>query len=279
MNNVAFLGSGSSYVTNPNPMFIPPKHHKSRPPVIKHAYNLANKRRVYMWEGFAFYKNDVKRKRRFNIHRGKAIQAGVLCMIHHFNAISGIVEASCEQMSDMCGLSTYSKAGNKSISRFTRMIASLEEYGLLECENIWDRVLGMYIPKIIMPTKLFFRMIGLSLEEFEKGRNQLIGFRKRGLTLDEQEQLTPTEAKRRAKLQFIEKAFNARKKRHSEAKRRRKAKEFVTKSLDEQRSDIANSLISTLTPKEIESLGLDGFKDAVNLKLGQLRNLAKGSPP
>jgi incFII family plasmid replication initiator RepA len=272
--NISFSSFGqASYVCNPDPEFITPKHHKARPLFIRKAFNYANARRVWMWEGFSYFKIQAKRKRRFNKHRAKAIQAGVLCMTHHLNIVSGMVEASCTDMAEMCGLSTHSKAGNLSISRFTRMIDDLETFGLIKTEKVWDRVMGTWIPKMIWVTDIFFLMIGIKPDEYNAAQNQQLGYLKSQLTtVEEKEQLTITEAKRRKKHQFIEKAFEARKKKHSSKRLEKQAKDFAKKGLDEQRSEIANNLASQLNPEELKGLSLQDFKSLVDRRLGQLRH-------
>jgi incFII family plasmid replication initiator RepA len=278
MVNVAFSGFGqANYVCNPNPEFTAPSHHKKRPLFIRKAFNFANARRVWMWEGFSYYKDLAKRSRRFNKHRAKAIQAGVLCMTHHLNIVTGLVEASCTDMADMCGLSTYSKAGNLSISRFTRMIDDLEKFGLIKTEKVWDRVMGTWIPKMIWVTDIYFLMIGIGVDEYKAAQNQQLGYLKKGLTLDEQEQLTITEAKRRKKRQFIEKAFDSRRQKHSAKRLQKQAKDFTKKSLDEQRSEIANNLAVQLGSEGLKGLSLQDFNKLVDVRLGQLRRLS--DPP
>lgn len=278
-NSVVFSNFGrDNYVCNRNPQFIAPPHHKKRPEFIRKAFNFANTRRVWMWEGFAYLRPHTKRKRRFNKHRANAMQAGVLCLIHHLNIVTGLVEASCTDMADMCGLSTYSKAGNLSISRFTRMIDDLEEFGLIKPEKVWDRVLGTWIPKMIWVTDVFFLMIGIKPEEYKAAQNQQLGYLKRGLTLDEQEQLTITEAKRRRKRQFIEKAFEARRKKHANKRLEKQAKDFFKKGLDEQRSEIANNLAAQLGSDGLKNLSMQDFKNLVDKRLGQLRRITEPPP-
>ena len=278
--NVAFAGFGRAiYVANKNPEFTPPPNHtKSRPPFIQRCFNFAKKRRVWMWEGFAFYRKDAKRQRRFNRHRAQAIQAGVLCMTHHLNIVSGLIEASCTDMAAMCGLSTISNAGNLSITRFTRMIDDLETFGIIKTEKVWDRVMGTWIPKMIWVTDLFFLMIGINVEEYHAAQNQQLGYLKSKLTtLEEKEQLTITEAKRRKKQQFIQKAFESRQQKHAVKRLKKQAKDFLEKDLDEQRSEIANNLTKQLSPEELKGLSLNDFKALVNARLGQLRRLS--DPP
>lgn len=231
-----------------------------------------------MWEGFAYLRQHTSRSRAFNHHRAQAIQAGVECMLHHVHITSGMIQASCEQMADLCGLSTVSAAGNKSITRFTRMIDDLEKFSLIETERVWDKTLGMWIPKLIWVTELFWRMVGLSADEYKTAQNQQLGYMKRGLLLAEQEQLTLTEARRRAKQQFIERAFEARRRSHQVKRAERRAKALVNKPLDEQRSMLANDLMRRLTAEERKDLDLDQFKRLVDRELGRVRYLSD-SPP
>lgn len=275
---VAYLGSSCRYVANEDPKFIPPSHHKQRPLFIRKAYNYAGARKVYAWEGFSFYREGANRKRRFNKHRAKSMQAGVLCMIHHLNIASGLIESSCEQMADLCQVSTFSKAGNKSITRFTRMINDLEDFKVVKTQKVWDRVLGMWIPKMIEVTERFFLMIGIDPKEYEAAQKQQLGYQKRGLSLDEQEQLTLSEAKRRAKRRFIEQAFKKRKNIHTQKKAARNAKSFLKKTWDEQRSDIAVDIMKRLSPSEKQNLSLQDLKAMVSYEVGKIKNLIKDPP-
>lgn len=266
------------YVKNSAPRFVVPEHHAARPKFLCKAFNYARTRRVWMWEGFAYLRPHTKRSRAFNRHRAQAIQAGVECMLHHVHITSGMVQASCEQMADLCGLSTVSAAGNKSITRLTRMIDDLEAFSLIETERVWDKTLGMWIPKLIWVTKLFWRMVGLPFEEYQTAQNQQLGYMKRGLLLSEQEQLTLTEARRRAKQQFIERAFEARRRRHQTKRAERRAKALDGLGLDEQRGTLANDLMRRLRPEERAELGLEGFRQLVDRELGRIRSLNNRPP-
>lgn len=267
------------YVKNPNPVFVPPKHHKPRPQLLRKAANFVNNRRVASWEGFPLLRPLADRQRRFNEHRARALQAVVAALIHHVDLVSWLVESSCEGMADLCGLSTVSDAGNKSITRFTRAIDDLEEHGIVTCEKIWDRVMGCWIPKMITVTELFWRMIGISPEEALAAQQQQLGYRKKGLTLSEQEMLTVTEAKRRAKQRFKEIAFERRRKKHHVRRAVRKSQELDALPWDLRRDKVASDLVRSMTPEECAALDLDGWRRMIDQEINRLRRYHSGDPP
>ncbi|CAK8742666.1 hypothetical protein SODG_005919 [Sodalis praecaptivus] len=51
----------------------------------------------------------------------------------------------------------------KSISRASRALTTLEELGAIKCERVWDDSTHSYIPKIIWVTELFFVLIDYEL--------------------------------------------------------------------------------------------------------------------
>lgn len=275
-----------SYVHNPYPTFEAPAHHGQRPAFIRKLVNYASKRKVCYWEGFrALWPIDpatlkpIHRQRHFNLHRARAIQAVVIGIAHHLNIVTGIVKgASIELLAHQCGLATKSKAGNESITRASRAIITLEQFGVLRCEKVWDKTAGTWIPKLIEITPLFLDMCGINREEYERAQQQQLGFEKRGLSLAEQEELTISEARRRAKLLHRQAAFERRRKQDKDHAARKLAKKLAQKSLDEQRRAVQNDLIKMLGADEIKRLGVAGFKELVDRELGRLRRIAADPP-
>lgn len=274
------------YVHNPIPEFRPPEHHNQRPQFIRKLSNYAAKRRVWLWEGFYSILplnpdtlKPVYRRRRFNEHRGRAMQAVTQCIAHHLNVVTGIAQVSIEMLAHQCGLATRSEAGNKSITRASRAVITMEQYGLLKCEKIWDRTAGTWIPKLIEVTPLFIRMCGLNESEFEAAQRQQLGFHKRGLPADQQEQLTLNEMKRRAREQHRKIAFERRAKQDKAHQARKLARKLAGKELDEQRHLISQNLVKMYGLDEIQRIGLDGFKHLVDAELGRMRRIAADPPP
>ena len=277
MNNAAY---SRPYVFNPHPQFDRPKEFGARPAFTRKAWNYANTRKVWLWEGFTFLKHQAGRCRRFKEDRAFAIQEITKAIIYYADFVSGQVHRSCTQIADDCRLSTTSDAGNYSITRTTRAIKDMEAYGLLKCELVWDRLLGENIPKLIWVTDLFWAMTGMTQEELKAAQRQKIGNKKKGAIFKVGDDLKAhiAEAKLEGRITFIEKAFEFRKKRHSKKRQVKQAQELINKPLDEQRHEIANSLSLQLSYEEMKKLGTEGLKKVVDVRLGQLRRLSEAIP-
>lgn len=275
----------TNYVQNPAPAFVAPEHHKARPSFIRKLCNFASTRKVWKWEGFYGILpinpktlNPIRRQRHFNLHRARAIQAVTEAIAHHLNIVTGIAAVSVEMLAHQCGLATKSAAGKTSITRASRAVWTLEEYGILKCEKVWDRTAGTWIPKLIEVTPAFIRMCGLSEQEYESAQKQQLGYQKRGLSLAEAEQLTITEARRRAREAHRVIAFERRKKQNKDHAARRFAEKLATKSLDDQRHEVTKALVKSKGRDELVSLGPEGVKKLVDQEMGRLRRIAD-SPP
>ncbi|WGL93976.1 plasmid replication initiator RepA [Arsenophonus nasoniae] len=129
------------YVYNPHPTYIPPKETSNKPAIIKALTKAARAARPSRHEAWyttiSVKKNgDIKNFiKRLNEHRARAIDALIVAMSDRLNIISGKVEASVEQLANWCGLSTESECGNKSITRCSKAIITLEELGVIICEH------------------------------------------------------------------------------------------------------------------------------------------------
>ncbi|MNE09364.1 IncFII RepA protein family protein [compost metagenome] len=274
-----------SYVHNPTPAFVAPKHHKARPSFIRKLCNFVAQRKVWKWEGFYAIQpispqtlKPIRRQRHFNLHRGRAIQAVTEAIAHHLNTVTGIAHISIEMLAHQCGLATKSDAGNESITRASRAVLALEEYGILKCEKVWDRTAGTWIPKLIEITPFFIQMCGLTESEYEAAQRQQLGFLKRGLSLNEQEQLTITEARRRAKENHRRIAFERRRKQNKDHAARRLAKKILAMELSDQRHEVTKKVTKSCTEEELIQMGPKGLKARIDKELGLLRRIAD-SPP
>lgn len=166
----------SSYVCNADPRFQVPKHHKHKLPfVLSDALQRIDGRDLTC--EIAFYVNQpAERKRRINEHRRRAINAVIAALLHHTNIISKRVLASAEALSDFCGLSTISKAGNKSITRCTRALAQLKVLGFINYERRWDRVNKQYWPAKIEIKEQILETVGITDVQWQKAVNQKLNF-------------------------------------------------------------------------------------------------------
>lgn len=265
------------YCCNPNPVFVSPEHHAPRPPYSQKLKDLLKKIKIAFWMGFlALVPLDPStgkpwpmRQRRINEHRAKAMQALADGIIHHMHITTGIVHCSVEQLADYCGLSTVSEAGNRSITRASRVIQLFEAYGLLRCERIWDPVLGIWYPKLMEVTPLFIQMIGSNEEEWEAAKRQQQGYQNRGLLKHEQEEIAPSEATARMKIRIKELFLKNRWERHA----KKRAWKLMQKSREEQRHEVCQQLTKQMSWDEIALLGLEGAQKLVNQKLNDIRKL------
>ncbi|MNG72826.1 IncFII RepA protein family protein [compost metagenome] len=163
----------TNYVSNPTPAFVAPTHQKMRSDFIHKLYVSAASRKVWLWEGFYAIQpidpvthSPIHRQRRFNLHRSRAIQAITIGIIYHLDVASGIAQISVEALSRQCGVSSQWGA----ISRASRAIITLEQYGVLKCEKDRGRTAGR-AQKRIEITPYFIAMCGIEPEEFSLAQN------------------------------------------------------------------------------------------------------------
>ncbi|WP_242015921.1 MULTISPECIES: plasmid replication initiator RepA [Serratia] len=158
----------TKYVSNPTPAFLAPQSYEERPDFVRKLFDSASNRKVWLWVGFYGIQpldpatdKPISRQRFFNSHRAQAIQAITLGIIYHLDVITGIARISVEQLAQQCGLSTKSGA----ITRASRAVVTLEQYGLLKCEKERGRE-GARAQKRIEITPLFIDMCGVNPKEF-----------------------------------------------------------------------------------------------------------------
>jgi incFII family plasmid replication initiator RepA len=171
-------------VVNPTPAFTRPAHHKHKLPAFnKSLLEKLSARDVSRWAGFYFYdayhhktNKPVVRRRHFNKHRARAMNALVNAMVYHLNIISGTVPVSFTTLAHEAGLSTTSKAGNVSITRATRAAQDLANYGVLTYKLLWDKVTRQYFPADIQVTDRFFDMVGSSAQAWQNASNQQLAW-------------------------------------------------------------------------------------------------------
>ncbi|CAL4326660.1 plasmid replication initiator RepA [Buchnera aphidicola] len=279
--------SRKCYINNPNPIFIPPKNNKRRPAFICYAMKKASEIDVARCElNYILQAKNIKiglplkRFRQLNEHRACAMRAMVLAMIYHFNISSELVQASVEQLSDECGLSTISKAGNKSITRASRLITNfMEPMGFVTCQKTWDRVLGNYMPKMITLTPLFFMLFGVSKEKLMNAKKQQLGWINTNLISKGLKPITMNDAKRRSKDTQIKSIFKYRMSRHAFYKKKRNAQKLINLDEKEARQTILRALVAKYSLSELTKLGPNGLKKQVNISYYYLRKIATNTYP
>ncbi|QNS02116.1 MAG: replication protein RepA (plasmid) [Buchnera aphidicola (Pentalonia nigronervosa)] len=274
--------SRKHYICNPNPTFIPPKNNKRRPFFICYAMKKASKIDVARCElnYFLQIKNahsffPKKRFRRLNEHRARAMRAMVLAMLYHFNISSELVQASVEQLSDECGLSTLSRSGNKSITRASRLITHfMEPMGFVTCKKIWDRVLGNYMPKMITLTPLFFMLFDISQKKLENAKKQQLGWINKNLINKGLKPITITDAKIRLKNIHIENILKYRISEHAFHKKKKEAQRLISLDENQARQTILRALLTKYSINELTRMGPRGLKKQVNISYYYLRKIA-----
>lgn len=267
-------------VTNLHPTFSAARESGTRPKLIKDACSYIQSTDISLWTGFRLWSKDASRSRGFNLHRKRAIKSGVEALAFHANLLTGVVHSSCTEMADMCGLSTTGKSGVKSISRFTRMIDTLEQFHLIRCDRIWDRVAGMFLPKLIQVTPLFWEMCGITANRLQGEQRKALG-RKKNLKLKDGEspqliaEFGISEAEQEGRRNFIVSAFKARKASSAARAAERKLKRLEQADTDKQIDIIVRDLISTMTPYELKAITPSEMKRRAQYELGKIRNIAK----
>ncbi|WP_343188407.1 plasmid replication initiator RepA (plasmid) [Buchnera aphidicola (Ceratoglyphina bambusae)] len=275
------------YIFNRSPKFTRPKKDKSRPAFIKYAIKMASSIDVARTElNYIIQPKDpktgilIKRKRRLNEHRACAMRAIVIAMIYHFNITSDLVQASVEQLADECGLSTISKAGNKSITRVSRLITDfMEPMGFVICEKVWDKVIGNYTPKMIILTPLFFKLIGISSQKLYNAKKQQLGWINKGLVKKGLKKINFLEARRRGKDNRIRGIFKHRHIKHIFYRKHIKAKKILALDEKEAKQKILRALVSRYSIMELTNLGPEGLKKQINIEYYYLRKLATSPIP
>ncbi|QCI27009.1 replication protein RepA (plasmid) [Buchnera aphidicola (Thelaxes californica)] len=281
------MSKRKNYINNLYPIFTPPKRDKKRPYFIRYAMKKASE--IDVARGVLHYTIQPKnphtgvlyhRSRRLNEHRACAMRAMVLAMIYHFNLSSEIVQASVEQLSDECGLSTISKAGNKSITRASRLITHfMEPMGFVKCEKKWDSILNNYMPKMITLTPLFFLLFEVPKIKLQKAKMQQLGWINKQLIEKGFQKISPKEAKKRGKDQRIRGILKYRESRYSFLKKRRKAKLMLSLEEKDAKQKILRLLVKEYSISELIHMGAEGLKKQVNIEYFYLKKLVSSPYP
>ncbi len=215
----------SRQALNKNPKFNAPQHHTKIPGVLLRWMNWTAEKPLHQWQGFALLKAAGIRKRSLYQDRQKSLAAVTQAILHHLNLCTHDVHASIEQIAELCELSTVSN-GNKNITRVSRLFTQvLEPCGLVECEKVWDKFSGLWTPKHIRVTPLFFEFLGLEYSIVEQEQVKRQAYTQKQL-IDEHDAglMTISDLQKLAKRRHFINAFNWRKEKRAKAKRDRLAK-------------------------------------------------------
>nr|WP_318380553.1 plasmid replication initiator RepA [uncultured Enterobacter sp.] len=275
--------SRQCYVANPTPVFTRPAHHKHNLPAFnKKLIGAVAERDVSRWAGFYYYdafhhktSKLIERRRHFNKHRARAINALVAAMVYHLNIVSGTIPVSFTTLARESGLSTVSAAGNESITRATRAAHDLAAFGLITYKLLWDKVTRQYFPADIEVTDRFFDMAGSTPAAWEKARNQQLAWINTGLARKGEKPLTRTEATRRQKERLIEIAWQKRKTAQDIRRKRKIAALAAQKSETDLRHQISCQIQHEMSQGQHEGLTMDAFRKLVNQRLSWINTVAR----
>ncbi|AWH90784.1 replication protein RepA (plasmid) [Buchnera aphidicola (Melanaphis sacchari)] len=246
--------SKKNYVHNSQPVFIPPKNEKKRSKFVYYAMKKAFQIDISKSElNHTLLAIDPKtgnvlpRFRKLNKHRAYAMKAMVLAMLYYYNIHSNIVEASIEKLSDECGLSTVSQAGNKSITRASRLITHfMEPMGFVKRKKRGGKFIKKYRFTRIFLTPMFFMLIQISQSKINQHKKEKL------------DQIL----KKREKKIFIS---------FSDIK--------IISELDEKsaKSKILKALINYYTASELTKIGPQGLKKKIDIEYSNLCKLYKNN--
>jgi hypothetical protein len=268
--------------SNPNPAFVAPKHHKKRPHIIRKCFNYASsdKAELHNWIGWLLINNRKKRQRAFYKDMQNTMSAMVPAIIHHLNIHTMKVEATIEELTDLCSLSTISKAGNKSISRGSRFMKMLAEANIINADGVWDKHNQCWLPKFITVNPHFFEWIGIPYSDIEAAQAKLRRFVKLDyITASELEVLTPIEIRKKAKVAHIRHAFKHRKDNINRKKQARLHKKLNDKTTSQEINEVGQIILSEMSSYEKATVDLAELKLLINQRRKYLNKVASGYHP
>lgn len=275
--------SRQCYVVNPMPAFCRPVYHKHKLPAYnRRLLGLLEKRDVSRWEGFYFYdafhhktNKLLVRKRHFNRHRARAMNALVQGMVYHLNIISGTVPVSFTTLAQESGLASKSAAGNESITRATRAAHDLAAFGLITYKLLWDKVTRQFFPADIEVTDRFFDMVGSTTQAWVNARNQQLAWVNQGLASKGEKPLTLTEARRRQKEKLVEVAWQKRKNERNIRQQQKMATLTARHEEPDLRHMISCQIQLEMSQGQHQGLSLADFRKLVNKRIAWIKAVAR----
>lgn len=265
------------------PAFSRPVYHKHTLPAFnRRLLGQLEKRDVSRWEGFYFYdafhhktNKPLERKRHFNRHRARAMNALVQAMVYHLNIVSGTVPVSFTTLARESGLATQSIAGNESITRATRAAQDLAAFGLISYKLLWDKVTRQFFPADIEVTDRFFDMAGTTSEAWVNARNQQLAWINQGLAKKGEKPLTLTEARRRQKEKLVEVAWQKRKNERSIRQQQKMAALTARHDEPDLRHMISCQIQQEMSQGQHQGLSLSDFRQLVNKRIAWIQAVAR----
>lgn len=218
-------------------------------------------------------------ERAMNEHRARAINAICVCLADRVNIVEGKVYMTLSQISDACGLTTYSN-GVPGYTRACRAINEhLEAIGAVHCERIWDSTTGSWIPNLIWVTELFFTLIGYEYGKFLAAQQQQLAYRNLKLCEEGEAAISITEARRRAKELHIKRAFEIRTRKRAYQVQLKRARKLAAMEEQKARQKILSDLVRLYDKDELAAIGHIELKRLVDERYHSMRKLATVPPP
>lgn len=222
----------------------------------------------------------LSNERGMNLHRRRAIDAIMECIAAHVNLVTGKVFMTVGQISDACGLTTYSGEDTPCCSRASRaLIEHIEAIGAVHCDRVWDETTGSYIPNMIWVTELFFELIGYEYGKFLAVQQQQLAWENQRLREAGEAPISLTKARRRAKVQHIKRAFEIRTQKQAYRKQVRRARKLAEMEKHEAQAYILNDLVKLYSKEELVAMGHIELKRQVEQRYFAMRKLATAPPP
>ena len=271
------------YVVNPLPAFCRPSHHRHNLPAYnKRLLSSVQSRDITRWVGFYYFdafhhrtNRLIERKRHFNRHRARALNALVEAMVYHLNIVSGTVPVSFTTLAREAGLATTSAAGNESITRATRAAQDLAAFGLITYKLLFDKVTRQFFPADIEVTDRFFDMVGSTANAWASARNQQLAWMNQGLIKKGEKPVTLTEARRRQKEKLVEIAWQKRKAEQDIRRKQKMARLAIRHSETDLRHQISCQIQHEMSQGQHQGLSLDDFRRLVNQRLSWIYTVAR----
>lgn len=275
------------YVKNPHPNYQSPKADMKPPRIIDAMRKAARENSSSqhpLWRTAPRYHavthELLSNERGMNLHRCRAVDAIMECLAAHVNLLTGKVFMTLGQISDACGLTTYSRKGKPCYSRASRAInGHIEAIGAVHCDRVWDETTGSFIPNMIWVTELFFVLISYEYGKFLAAQQQQLAWKNQKLREAGEASISLTEARRRAKAQHIKRAFEIRTQKKIHRKQVRRARKLANMEKQEAQAHILNDLVKLYSKEELAEMGHVELKRQVDQRYFTMRKLAIEPPP
>jgi len=247
------------------------------------------KRLVARVNSINLFRSDVmmkvlaERGRKVYVPRERIITELFKLMATYHDMFSGLLPRSTiTNMSDQIGATTYGKkvyfevaegvdpklAKKKAISRTSRGVADMEDWGLIEVTNERDPVTGKYIGAVIRVTQRFFDVLSVSAEDVDKARwekiRQLQRDNKLPDDIDMEESLQSYIKRKTEKMVAARRLF---------AQRKRQRRYLKSLNAVEMRERAARDVAAKYGPETVKAMSQQRFSDLLAERQRQLYKL------